>query len=96
MRTRQICPNCGVSVVLEVTRPVTHAEVTAIREIANAFTDPEIAQKLGISQPATKARLARVFEKLGVRSRVQLAVYWECELFQIGLRELGLIPDGRT
>lgn len=56
----------------------------------------EIARKLNKAIWTVKSHLGRTYQKLGLHYRegvphVKLAVYWNCELFQIGLRELELL-----
>jgi len=58
----------------------------------------ELAEEFGITSHTVKQRLQRIYEKLEVPSldsgflpHILLAYWWNCELFQVGLRELGLL-----
>ena len=61
-------------------------------------TTGEIAQELGISERTVKAYLSRIYYKFGVplqeemgMPRIRLAYWWNCELFQLGLKETGIL-----
>lgn len=53
---------------------LTAREVTVAREIAIGATNREISHRLGIAERTVKAHLSTIFDKLGVRDRVQLAL----------------------
>jgi DNA-binding CsgD family transcriptional regulator len=55
----------------------------------------EIGKSLHLSSNYVKQEASKLCRMLGVVSRLQLANYWNCELFQIGLKELG-IYEART
>jgi DNA-binding NarL/FixJ family response regulator len=50
-------------------------ELDILRGIAADKTYPVIARELGLSYNTVKTYASRIFEKLGVRSKVGLAVY---------------------
>lgn len=50
--------------------PVEHA---VVRLVAEGLTNPQIGERLFISKRTVQAHLARIFVKLGVRSRAELA-----------------------
>ena len=52
----------------------------------------EIADRLGLAVHTIHNTSKRLMRNLGMRNRVEFAVAWNCELFQEGLRAMGLIP----
>ena len=50
----------------------------------------EIAARMNVSNAYVSQEVARLYSILGVKRRSQLSNYWGCELFQIGLGELGI------
>jgi DNA-binding NarL/FixJ family response regulator len=53
---------------------LTSREMEVLRLVCHGLTNGEIAEALGIAQGTVKAHLAGIFEKFGVRDRVQVAV----------------------
>jgi DNA-binding NarL/FixJ family response regulator len=49
-------------------------EADVARAVADGCTNKEVALRLGITERTVKAHLSAVFEKLGVRDRLQLAL----------------------
>lgn len=49
-------------------------ETEVAREVAAGLSNKEIAAKLGITERTVKAHLSAIFEKLGVRDRLQLVL----------------------
>lgn len=45
--------------------------------IFKAYRNKEIAQKLGISEQTVKSHCNRIYKKLGITDRLQLAMYWQ-------------------
>lgn len=56
-------------------RPLTPREQEVVRLIAAGASNKEIAQRLAITERTVKAHLTSTFEKLGLSSRLQLAIY---------------------
>ena len=56
------------------TEGLTPREAEVARRVAHGLSNAAIAMELGMSEATVKAHLTRVYAKLGVRSRTQLAV----------------------
>jgi DNA-binding NarL/FixJ family response regulator len=50
---------------------LTARELEVLHEVANGFTNREIGQRLYISEKTVGVHVARIFNKIGVHSRVQ-------------------------
>jgi len=68
---REIVGQWGVSGVKQLT--TREAEVS--RHVAAGLRNAEIAKRLSITEATVKTHLNKIFEKLGLRDRVELAVY---------------------
>ena len=64
----------GESPIDESLNDLTARELMVAEQIATGATNREIAQRLQITERTVKAHLTAIFEKLGVRDRVQLAL----------------------
>lgn len=53
---------------------LTEAEVRVVGLAAEGLTNPEIAQRLVVSRRTVATHLEHVFQKLGISTRVKLAV----------------------
>jgi len=49
-------------------------EAEVAREVVKGLSNKEIAAKLGITERTVKAHMGAIFEKLGVRDRLQLVL----------------------
>jgi DNA-binding CsgD family transcriptional regulator len=58
-----------------VTRPLTDREQVVVRILASGATNKEIAARLGLREQTVKNRLSNIYEKLGLRNRLELAIY---------------------
>lgn len=54
---------------------LTRREREIVRHVALGFRNAEVAQRLGITEVTVKTHLNNVFQKLGLRDRVELALY---------------------
>lgn len=86
------CPTCGQKTRVELT--TSEEEVLSL--LSRGYCTKEIGIRMEISARTVKSYLARIYFKLGVdpeklHCHIRVATWWNCELFQIGLRELGMI-----
>jgi DNA-binding NarL/FixJ family response regulator len=61
--------------VLPGSRPLSKREEEIARMVAEGFSNREISERLDLSEHTIKNYLFRVFEKLGVSTRVELTLY---------------------
>ena len=54
---------------------LAHREDEVAHLVAEGMTNQEIAQKLGIAERTVSNQLCRIYEKLGIASRVELVLY---------------------
>lgn len=66
---------------------LTAREVDVVRHVARGLRNAEIAAELFISEQTVKTHLANIFQKLGVRDRVALALY---------ASRVGIVAEGKT
>ncbi|HET9320389.1 MAG TPA: LuxR C-terminal-related transcriptional regulator [Bryobacteraceae bacterium] len=88
------CPHCHREFIPDLS-PV---EQRLASMVAEGFPNKEIADEVGTSVQTVKNQLSKLCAKLGVpryeyATRVKLAVWLNCELFQIGLKELGFVHE---
>lgn len=69
-------------------RPLTAREVEIVRCVAGGMRNGEVAHQLSISESTVKTHLNKVFQKLGLRDRLELTHY----AIKTGLAQL-LDPD---
>ncbi|MGD0948874.1 MAG: response regulator transcription factor [Candidatus Binatia bacterium] len=65
---------------------ITDREREIIREVALGLRNAEVARKLFISEVTVKRHLSNIFQKLGIRDRVELTLY-AARLGIIGVHE---------
>lgn len=56
-------------------KPLTRRESEILSLIVDGCSNAQIGRRLGISSQTVKNQLSVIFAKLGVRNRLQLAVY---------------------
>ena len=54
---------------------LTYDEQRLLRLVMGGGTNKEIAAQLGLQEQTVKNHLSRVYRKIGVRNRLQLAIY---------------------
>ena len=54
---------------------LTVTEQRLVNAVMRGATNKEIAGSMGLSEQTVKNRLSRVYRKVGVRNRVELALY---------------------
>lgn len=54
---------------------LTHRELEIVSAVADGASNRDIAERLGVSQQTVKNHLGSVFDKLGVSTRLELALY---------------------
>ena len=54
---------------------LAHREIEIVVALAEGLTNREIAERVGISEDAVAFDRSRVLRKLGLRNRVQVAVW---------------------
>jgi len=72
-------PSLQAEVASQWTSPasklLTSRETEIVQHVAGGLRNAEIAQRLAITEATVKAHLNNIFDKLGLRDRVELAVY---------------------
>lgn len=64
--------------------------VDTLCRLGRGDCDPELAHILGYAPSFIHSAIGHALRKTGTFNRVQLCIAWECELFQLGLRELNI------
>jgi DNA-binding NarL/FixJ family response regulator len=64
----------------QVTRTLTQREIELVRLVAEGLRNKEVAFRLGITEGTVKIHLHRIYDKLQVSSRIELANYARREL----------------
>lgn len=73
-------------------RRLTHLEICVINLLCDGYDFREIASRRRIRQRYVRDLIKSIRKKLDLPSRYAVIVAWHCELFHIGLTELGLTP----
>jgi DNA-binding NarL/FixJ family response regulator len=74
---------------------LTDREAEVLRALATGLSNAEIARQLGIGEGTVKTHVARILIKLGVRDRVQAAVYAHQHGWVAGTRGIPFRPPSR-
>jgi DNA-binding NarL/FixJ family response regulator len=64
----------------QITRTLTQREIELVRLVAEGLRNKEVAFRLGITEGTVKIHLHRIYDKLQVSSRIELANYARREL----------------
>jgi DNA-binding NarL/FixJ family response regulator len=70
-------------------KQLTDRESEIVRYVAGGLRNAEVAERLGISESTVKSHLNNIFQKLGMRDRVELTHY-AIRSGLVGLRRSGL------
>ena len=65
-------------------RALTRAEASVAALVAEGHTNREVAASLVVSVKTVESHLARIYDKLGVRSRTELAIEWRPDVDAAG------------
>jgi DNA-binding NarL/FixJ family response regulator len=77
----------GHSLMLHAPIPkLSHRQLRIIKLVAQGLKNREIAEKLGISSKVIKNYLGNIYGKIGVRNRVELALWYEARVHEGKLR----------
>jgi DNA-binding NarL/FixJ family response regulator len=77
-------------------KPLTNREEIVFRLVANGLTNKEIAGELRLSEHTVKNHLFRIFDKLGVSSRVELVLYAVSSTNQGKIRTPDAVVNGTS
>jgi DNA-binding NarL/FixJ family response regulator len=58
-----------------VTSRLTPREQRIVRALLDGGTNRDVAHRLGLQEQTVKNQLSRIYQKVGVRNRTELAVY---------------------
>ena len=83
VKTFEILPNQAIPVQdgnrngirTDFVRPLSCREVQVVKLIQKAKLNKEIAQELNLTEGTIKEYLNRIFRKLGVKNRTELAIW---------------------
>ena len=59
-----------------------------IELVARGLKNPEIARKLGIGKNVVRNYLSKIYDKIGVNNRVELALWYEARTHKRGEKSL--------
>ncbi len=64
--------------------PLTEKEHEVMALMAKGATQPDAAERIGVSAHTVKFHLGRIFKKLGARNIVHAAVLWTQQQYALG------------
>ena len=59
----------------EIQSPLTRREMQAVKLVCKGYRDKEIMRKLNIREQSVRSLLNRIYKKIGVHDRLQLAIH---------------------
>ena len=68
---------------------LTPRQLEVARGVAEGLTDEEIGARLGLTRSTVRLHLTGAFQRLGLKSRTALAVWW------VSGAQKGHLPNGR-
>lgn len=68
-------PSTVAQVTTSVPRQLTARERGLVRALARGLSNRQIAKEFALSEQTVKNQLTAIYQKMGIRSRLQLAVY---------------------
>jgi DNA-binding NarL/FixJ family response regulator len=54
---------------------LTERQIDVLRQVAMGYSDPEVAQRLGISYQTVRTHMVNIYGRLGLENRTQAAIY---------------------
>lgn len=72
---RALCSSGNSKRSIKNSFSLTQREIEIIRAVLEGFSNPEIAARFSLSEQTIKHHLSHIFDKLGVYSRVELALF---------------------
>lgn len=73
--------------------PLTMAEIEIAGYVSRSGANTsQTGYHFGITNNTVKKHMSRIYDKTGTMNRIDLMLNWRCEIFQIGLRAMGIIP----
>ncbi|WP_017626726.1 response regulator transcription factor [Nocardiopsis chromatogenes] len=74
MQTHPWSPYAGPPLCPEAVEDLTERELQVLLLVASGYSNREISRRMTVTERTVKAHITRIFEKLGVESRVQAAL----------------------